>query len=147
MALKKAEDNKDEKATQEKAATTAAEKVESATGDAGTQTQAATAPAVIVEPTEPAAPPVVQKTEKELQAEKDAADQQAADRLADENAVREQAGKPVKKELTLVPVENVRHTAFMQPSTGKWIKGGATENLLDDGWLENHVKAGLLKKV
>lgn len=139
MALKKADD-KDEKATPEKATPT-----EAGTGDAGTQTQANTAPAVIVEPTEPAAEPVVQKTEKELQDEKDAVDQQAADRLADENAVREQAGKPAKKELTLVPVENLRPTAFMQPSTGKWIKGGATENLLDDGWLANHVKAKLLK--
>lgn len=135
MALKKADED-----TQK----TAPEKVEP-TADA--QTPAAPAPAVVVEPTEPAAPPVVKKTEKELQDEKDAADEQAAQRLADENAVREQAGKPEKKELKLVAVENLRPTAFMQPSTGKWIKGGATENLLDDGWLANHVKAKLLKLV
>lgn len=142
MALKKAEDNKDEKSTPEKAVST-----DAGTGDTGVQTPVSTDPAMVVEPTEPAAPAVVQKTEKQLQEEKEAADAQDAQRLADENAVREQAGKPAKKELILVPVENLRTTSFMQPSTGKWIKGGQTENLLDDGWLENQVKAKLLKKV
>ncbi len=106
-----------------------------------------TAPAVVVEPTEPAAAPVVQKTEAELADEKRLRDEFEQKRLDDEAAVREQAGKPAKKELRLVEVENLRPTAFMQASTGKWIQGHSTETLLDDGWLENQVKAKLLKRL
>lgn len=145
MALKK--NDEAEKASEAaKASKTATVATETKTeGDAGTETKIEGSPALQVEPTEPPADPVVQKTEKQIQEEKDAEAAQAQQRLDDEAAVREQAGKPVKKELRLVPVENLRPTAFMQPSTGKWIKGGETENLLDDGWLENHVKAKLLK--
>lgn len=138
MALKK-NDDKGEQVVEKKDEPTG--------GDTGVQTNVADAPALQVEPTEPAADPAVQKTDKELQDEKDAEAAQEQQRLDDEAAVRAQEGKPAKKELRLVPVENLRPTAFMQASTGKWIQGGATENLLDDGWLENHVKAKLLKRL
>lgn len=146
MALKKNDEKVDE-VEKETAAKTAKTTTPATEGDAGTQTKIEGSPALQVEPTEPPAEPVVQKTEKELQAEKDAEAAQAQQRLDDEAAVREQAGKPEKKRLELVPVENLRPTAFMQYSTGKWIQGHSTENLLDDGWLENHVKAKLLKRL
>ena len=105
---------------------------------------AVTDPTVV---TDPPADPVVEKTQEQI-------DQEAAERAAfeqarldDEAAVNEQAGKPEAKKKELVEVENLRPTAFMQYSTGKWIQGHSTEWLLDDGWLANHVKAKLLKLV
>lgn len=144
MALKP-KDQKDE-ATTKTAAEPAAETVVE-TPAATEPVAQQTAPAVVVEPTEPAAAPVVQKTEAELADEKRLRDEFEQKRLDDEAAVREQAGKPAKKELRLVEVENLRPTAFMQASTGKWIQGHSTETLLDDGWLENQVKAKLLKRL
>lgn len=146
MALKKADDTKDEKDVTKEPVVKETAKDE-VVKEAVVQETQTTAPSTTVEPTEPAAPAVVPKTEKELEDEKRVADEFAQKRLDDEAAAREQAGKPPVKRLELVPVENLRPTDFFQASTGKWIKGGATENLLDDGWLENHVKAKLLKRL
>jgi len=141
MALKKADEQKDEQVKTPAVADTNAAAAEPGTVDL------ANSPALKVEPTEPESPAVIEKTAAELAQEKKDQDEFEQKRLDDEAAVREQAGLPAKKELRLVPVENLRPTPFMQYSTGKWIQGHATENLLDDGWLENHVKAKLLKRL
>jgi hypothetical protein len=47
----------------------------------------------------------------------------------------------------LIEVQSKIHDDLRQPSTGKWIRGNQMETLLDDGWLENQINAGLLKKV
>lgn len=65
-----------------------------------------------------------------------------AETLPEEPAVAEEADKP-----EFVKVENVRKTGFRQPSTEWWIRGGEVRLMANDGWLENHVNAQLLKVV
>lgn len=104
------------------------------------------APALTVPPSEPAAPPVVEKTEEELAEARRLIAESEQRTLDDAAAVEVQAGrKPLEQ--TMVLAENLTHTDFRQHSTGKWIYAKKQEYLLDDGWLANHVKAGLLKKV
>lgn len=81
----------------------------------------------------------------EEKAADDAAEAQASEEA--EAAVAEEAAvkKPVLR--TEVKVLNLRQTDFRQHSSGRWIKAGQEEYLLNDGWLRNHVRAKLLKIV
>lgn len=56
----------------------------------------------------------------------------------------EPAAEPEDGKVHFVEVQNLRKTAFRQPSTGLWIQAGEVKYLAVDGWLENHVRANLL---
>lgn len=69
-----------------------------------------------------------------------------------EEKVVPKAEKVVKKaaepvESKLVKVENLTFSFLRQPSTGITIQGKAFAELKDDGWLQNQIGAGLLKRV
>lgn len=142
MALKKDTDAEKAKSTPEAADKPAV--IEKPADPAITDLQGA--PALVVAPSEPAAPPAVAKSEEELADERRIVAESEQRTIDDAAAVEVQAGrKPLEQ--TMVLVENTTHTDFRQHSTGKWIYAKKQEYLLDDGWLANHVKAGLLKKV
>lgn len=71
----------------------------------------------------------------------------AGDQAAEEEAAAELAAKVPAPGPTHLKVLNLRKTAFRQPSTEMWIKGGEEKYLENDGWLRNHIAARLLALV
>ena len=56
--------------------------------------------------------------------------------------------KPVvAQESKMVKVENLTFSFLRQPSTGITVQGKSFAEMKEDGWLQNQIGAGLLKKV
>lgn len=90
-----------------------------------------------------------QEENERIQRENDEAAENA--RVKNELSAQEAEAKGLTGKAThtllLIPVENLTKVDFRQPSSGRWIKAGQVEHLLDDGWLANQVKRKLLKKL
>lgn len=93
------------------------------------------------------APTETEKTPSVIEKDQVTAEEQAAHDNAQLQAEAEAKGQDPKKVKVLVEVENLKSMAQRQPSTGTWIEPKSTAHVLDDYWLENQVKAGILKRV
>lgn len=94
------------------------------------------------QPVEPEA-----KTPSVIEKDQVSAEEQAAHTNTQLQAEAEAKGRDPKKAKVLVEVENLKSMAQRQPSTGTWVEPKGRAYLLDDNWLENQLRAKILKKV
>ena len=150
MALKKTEKDAATEAAATPAPEASAPAAETVTTGAG-NIVASSGTKTTSQPAEPdvnaVAPTQTEKTPSVIEKDQVSAEEQAAHDNAQLQAEAEAKGQDPKKVKVLVEVENLKSMAQRQPSTGTWIEPKSTAHVLDDYWLENQVKAGILKRV
>lgn len=151
MALKKTDKDLATGAAPEaaapEAATPAAETVTTGSGNVVATPGSLTSSQPVEPEANAVAPTQTETTPSVIDKDQVTAKEQAAHDNAQLQAEAEAKGQDPKKVKVLVEVENLKSMAQRQPSTGTWIEPKGTAHVLDDNWLENQLRANILKLV